>query len=108
MLNERIAVTATGAFGSMWAFYVLVLYGLLPLLVPSAMTTLLYWSNCVQLVALPLLAVGQGVLGRAAERQARETHDDVVEELALLREERGQVALMLQALHIELSTQEPT
>lgn len=86
--NEWVAVHATRLFGTMWAFYLLLVYGLLPLLFPSALTTLLYWSNCVQLVALPLLAVGQGVLGRAAERQARETHDAVLEELKLLREAR--------------------
>lgn len=86
--NEWFAVHATRTFGTMWAFYLLLVYGMLPLLFPSALTTLLYWSNCVQLVALPLLAVGQGVLGRAAERQARETHDAVLEELQLLRAER--------------------
>jgi hypothetical protein len=87
--NERLAVRATWAFGTMWAFYVFTAYGLLPLLFPGAINTLLYWSNVVQLVALPLLAVGQSVLGRAAERQAKETHDAVLEELALLRAARA-------------------
>jgi hypothetical protein len=87
--NERLAVRATRAFGSMWTTYGLFLYGFLPVLLPGAMTALLYWSNTVQLWSLPLLMVGQSVLGRAAERQARETHDAVLEELALLRAERS-------------------
>lgn len=101
-LNERLAVKATFVFGSMWAFYLFALYGLAPLVFPSAINTLLYWSNVVQLVALPLLAVGQGVLGRAGERQARETHDAVMEErqmlldeLALAKEQREQLAELL-------------
>jgi hypothetical protein len=90
--NEHLAVRATKAFGTMWAFYVFTAYGLLPLLFPQAINTLLYWSNVVQLVALPLLAVGQAVLGRAAERQAKETHDAVLEELQLLRAQRADAA----------------
>jgi hypothetical protein len=104
-LNERIAVHATKVFGTMWAFYVLTLYGLLPLAFPNAQDRLLYWSNVIQLVALPLLMVGQNVLGRAAERQSRETHDAVLEdrqllreELQLLRTERDQLAALTTAL----------
>ncbi|WP_051966890.1 hypothetical protein [Kitasatospora mediocidica] len=85
VLDDTLAARATRAFGSMPAFYLLTLYGLLPLALPSAQTTLLYWSNCVQLIALPLLMVGQNVLGRAAEQRANETHDAVLDELALLR-----------------------
>ncbi|MFB7905240.1 hypothetical protein ACFC1T_02260 [Kitasatospora sp. NPDC056076] len=90
--NERLAVVATRGFGTMWACYALVAFSLLPLVFPDQQAQLLYWSNCVQLVALPLLMVGQQVLGRAAERRATETHDAVLEELALLREERDQIA----------------
>lgn len=90
VFNERVAVRATRVFGSMWTTYGMFLYGFLPVLIPSAMATLLYWSNTVQLWSLPLLMVGQAVLGRSAERQSRETHDAVIEELSLLRAERAQ------------------
>jgi hypothetical protein len=96
--NERVAVRSTRAFGTMWAFYMLTVYGLLPLAFPEAQDRLLYWSNVIQLVALPLLMVGQTVLGRAAERQARETHDAVLEELELLRAERAQLLILTTAL----------
>lgn len=88
-VNEGIAKRATLIFGSMWAFYVFACYGLLPLAFPKSINTLLYWSNVVQLVALPLLAVGANVIGRAAETRAQETHDAVLEELAMLREEHA-------------------
>ena len=60
--NELFASKSTVIFSSMWAFYAFVAYGLLPVFFPSYQNDLLYWSNCVQLVALPLLAVGQRVL----------------------------------------------
>lgn len=62
VFNESFAGKSTVVFSSMWAFYAFVAYGLLPLFFPKYQNDLLYWSNCVQLVALPLLAVGQRVL----------------------------------------------
>jgi hypothetical protein len=96
--NERVAVRTTLIFGSMWATYAFFLYGFIPIVWPSAMTTLLYWSNTVQLWSLPLLMVGQNVLGRAAVRQAAETHDAVMQELELLRAERDQLGNLTAAL----------
>jgi hypothetical protein len=84
--NEWLAVHSTLVFGSMWMAYGFVAFCFLPVAVPSGMAVALYVSNCAQLVALPLLAVGQNVLGRAAERRADETHDAVMEELGLLRD----------------------
>lgn len=100
--NEQLATTATLVFGTVWAFYALMLYGLLPLLFPGAITTLLYWSNVIQLVALPLLAVGANVLGRAAEKRAIETHDTVIAELKLAQQERDQLAALIADLHVGL------
>lgn len=83
--NEWLAVHAMTLFGSMWAFYVFLLYGVLPIIDPGHSFQYLNWSNWAQLWSLPLLMVGQQVLGRAAERRADETHDAVMEELGLLR-----------------------
>ena len=69
VFNELFASKATVGFSSMWAFYVFLLYGLLPVFFPKYQNDILYWSNCVQLVALPLLAVGQRVLSQK--------HDDL-------------------------------
>ena len=43
---------------------------------PYPFTFLLFLSNIVQLLALPILAVGQQVLSRASERQAAQTYKD--------------------------------
>lgn len=77
-VNDQIAVWGTGAFSSMWCFYVFFLYGFLPLIKPGWQNTLLYWSNSVQLWALPLIGVGTVVLGRSMNRRADETHDTVI------------------------------
>ncbi len=85
--NQRLAVLITRYFGTMGMFYVLVLWMFGWMLLASAgfgffrtdpypFTFLLFLSNLVQLFALPILAVGQQVLSRAAERQAAQTFKD--------------------------------
>ena len=77
--NARFAVTLTKATGTMWAAYiftVLALIGLLGLLnLLNTLTFLLAtWVSqmFIQLVMLPILSVGQNVLGRHAELQSNE------------------------------------
>jgi hypothetical protein len=105
--NEAFAVRATKIFGSMWTTYAFAAYGFLPVLVPAWMTALLYWSNTVQLWSLPLLLVGSAVLARGTqqlmERLIRETHDAVMEELDLAREERDASKQLLATLTEELA-----
>jgi uncharacterized membrane protein len=85
--NERLAVSITKKFGSMWAFYILVIwmFGWMTLATlgvgvfkqdPYPFTFLLFLSNLVQLFALPILAVGQQVLSKAADKQAAQTYKD--------------------------------
>jgi uncharacterized membrane protein len=85
--NGRLAVFITTKFGSMGAFYVLVIwmFGWMALAVfgvgifrddPYPFTFLLFLSNLVQLFALPILAVGQQVLSRASDKQAEQTYKD--------------------------------
>lgn len=47
--NDWLALHAVIAFGSMFCFYILLFYGFLPLLFPRQETTILYWSNSIQL-----------------------------------------------------------
>lgn len=76
-LNEIIAVSLTRGFGSIWVFYLFVIYGLLPLLAMfhAYQETFLYWSNWVQLAALPLIMTGTNILGRDAELRAAVDHE---------------------------------
>ena len=79
--DERFAAWGTKAFGTMLFFWVCFFYGLLPL-VPALHkheADLLYWSNWVQLWALPLLMVGNIVLSREATRRDLKDHDAIME-----------------------------
>ena len=96
--NERIAVRGTIVFGSMWVTYMFFLYGLAPLMFPARMNELLYWSNTIQLWSLPLLMVGTNLLGRTSEARLLETHDAVMTELDVIKEEHE----MLRQVHVAL------
>ena len=85
-LNSIIAVRLTIVVGSIWAFYAFLLYGLLPFIWPASEATVLYWSNFMQLLFLPLITVGSNVLGRASARRAQKDHLALMEELRILKE----------------------
>lgn len=85
--NEGIALRMTVAFGSIWCVYAFTIFSLVPLLLPQAQNTLLYVSNCIQLVALPALMVGSALLARSGEQRAAQDHEALVEILAAVREE---------------------
>jgi uncharacterized membrane protein len=95
--NGWLAAGITKGFGSMWAFYVLVLWMFAWMFLASVgfsifrfdiypFTFLLFLSNLVQLWALPVLAVGQQVLSRASDKQALQTFQDAEAVLQLTDE----------------------
>lgn len=82
-INDVLAEAITKAFGTMWAFYILVLWMVLWMLLAGLdfwlfkydhypYPFLLFCSNLIQLWALPVLAVGQRVIGRKQELQGNE------------------------------------
>ena len=78
-VNTRIAVWLTKSVGTMWTAYsfaVLAIIGLLAILgwLPALVALLVVWASqtFIQLVMLPILSVGQNVLGRHAELMAEE------------------------------------
>jgi hypothetical protein len=78
-VNTRIAVGLTKSVGTMWTAYsfaVLAIVGLLAILgwLPPIVALLVVWASqtFIQLVMLPILSVGQNVLGRHAELMAEE------------------------------------
>jgi membrane protein implicated in regulation of membrane protease activity len=89
--NDFLAKHATIALGTMWAFYIFLIYSLLPLVMPKYMTTLMYWSNVIQLITLPLLAVGTTILGKNSEDRAKEDHKAIMEQLELIKKMHGEV-----------------
>jgi hypothetical protein len=87
MHNEKLAAWGTKAFGTMFVFWLCFFYGLLPLIpgLKSHEADLLYWSNWVQLWALPLLMVGNIVLSREASQRAKADHQALMEILHDIR-----------------------
>jgi len=78
-INTRIAVGLTQSVGTMWAAYsfaVLSIIGLLAILgvLSPKVALLVAWASqtFIQLVMLPIIMVGQNVLGRKSELQADE------------------------------------
>lgn len=86
-LNESVAVHITMIFGTMWTCYAFFFYGFLPIMFPRYMNTFLYWSNTVQLWSLPLLMVGQSVMGRASEIRAQETYEAEIQEIGMIKQD---------------------
>ena len=77
-LNERIATKATKYFGSMWTFWIFCGWAFLPLIpiLSNYKETILYISSgFIQLAALPLIMVGQDIMGRSSELRAQEDHE---------------------------------
>ena len=85
--NGTFAVFITRKFGSMGTFYILIIWMLGWMILATLgigmfrndqypFTFLLFLSNLVQLLALPILAVGQQVLSRASDKQALQTFKD--------------------------------
>ena len=85
--DGRLAMSITKRFGSMGMFYGLLMwmFGWVVLATagvgllardPYPFTFLLFLSNVVQLLALPILAVGQQVISRASDKQAEQTYKD--------------------------------
>lgn len=113
--NGWLAALITRAFGSMWAFYVLVFWMVAWMFLASIgfwifrfdkypFNFLLFLSNLVQLWALPVLAVGQQVLSRASDKQALQTYQDAEAVLQLtdqihgLAERNGKLTQQIHAL----------
>lgn len=96
-LNGKLAVFMTKTFGSMGMFYFLIIWMSCWMIFatlgfgifkndPYPFNFLLFLSNLVQLLSLPILAVGQQVLSRASDKQAKQTFKDA-ETLLKLQDE---------------------
>ena len=97
-LNERIAIFMTKWFGTMYMFWAFCIWAILPL-IPSLTQYkdyILYISSgFIQLVALPLLMVGQRLLNKESEERAMQDHIIINEQFKALNE----LVLELKDLH---------
>lgn len=109
--NEKLACIGTGAFGTMWAFYIFFVWGILGMLpfLPKSFTglVLLVSSAWIQLWALPLLAVGNTVMNRSSEKRAKEDHLTLkiqLEELKDLHQHNEEIMDKLDKLETMISS----
>lgn len=105
--NENIAVKLTVAVSSIWAFYAFVLYGLIPLIWTEFEPIILYWSNFLQLIFLPIITVGAGILGRASERRQMEDHKHITDSFKTLHlqvETLKEMIVEMKETHVLLNT----
>jgi hypothetical protein len=79
--NGRIGLFLTTIVGTMWAAYLFTLLALVSF--PSAMRTgnsiiMVAWiaQTFLQLVLLPIIIVGQNIMGKAADKRAEQTYKD--------------------------------
>lgn len=87
-LNEKIAYRATKIFGSMGTFWIFTVWAFLPLLpiLKDYKETILYISSgFIQLVALPLIMVGQEILGRSSEKRAQADHETLQDQFSKIQ-----------------------
>lgn len=85
-VNDVLATRLTMFVGTIWAFYVFVIFGLTPVFWPAYETQILYWSNFLQLVFLPIITVGTTILSRDARARAEQDHETIQQEFALLKD----------------------
>lgn len=95
--SGKLAVFIASKFGSMGAFYFLITWMVVWMILaslgiglfkldPYPFTFLLIMSNLIQLLSMPILAVGQQVLNRSSDKQAEQTYKDA-ETLLKLQDE---------------------
>ncbi|MDJ0512589.1 MAG: hypothetical protein QNJ62_03995 [Methyloceanibacter sp.] len=113
-INDVLATRITMIVGSIWAFYAFIIFGLTPLIWPDYETQILYWSNFLQLIFLPVITVGTAILNRDSERRASQDHHTIRSEFSLLkdshqcnhdalREVAGGLAELLRQSNLEVS-----
>ncbi len=84
--NSSFAMYLTIVVGSIWAFYAFILFGLIPLIWPNSEQHILYWSNFLQLVFLPVITVGTNVLNRSNKARSAAEFKAVMQELKIVKE----------------------
>ena len=88
-INDKIAIQATKYFGSMPMFWLLTVWAFLPLIPALEIykETILYISSgLIQLIALPLLLVGQQLLNKDSEKRAFQDHITLNEQFKSLND----------------------
>ena len=99
-INDVLASRITMLVGTIWAFYAFVIFGLTPLVWPGYEEQILYWSNFLQLIFLPVITVGTAILNRDSQARADEDHQTIRKEFALLQEAHGLLGKSLHEIEV--------
>ena len=95
-INDTIALKTVAVMSSIWCVYAFLIWSMVPTIVPALQDLVFYVSGgIIQLVALPLIMVGQNLTGQAAEQRAQEDHDHLVEILADIKEDHEALKTIL-------------
>lgn len=97
-INAFCSEKADQIFTSIWTAYGFFTFSLIPLAASALMAPILYMSNCVQLVALPLLGVSNSVQSAATRKLLQETHDTLMAELEAHKQEHDETQKKLDEL----------
>jgi len=98
-INDSIALKTVAWMSSIWCVYFFFIWSMLPTVIPSLQDFVFYVSGgIIQLVALPLIMVGQNLAGKAAEERAEEDHEHLVEILADIREDHASLKAIVAKL----------
>jgi hypothetical protein len=99
--NEKVAIVATRYFGSMWTFWLFCGWAFLPLIPAISIykETILYISSgFIQLSALPLIMVGQEVLGRESEYRSKKDHEMIEAQFYRMEDAMLKLGLILEEI----------
>jgi hypothetical protein len=101
-LNDVLATKVTLMVGTMWAFYAFVIFGLTPLVWPEHEEQILYWSNFLQLVFLPVITVGTAIMSRSTEARSASDHATIRKEFALLQRTHTDLGSLLKEIGVNV------
>jgi hypothetical protein len=101
-INDVLATKVTLIVGTMWAFYAFVIFGLTPLLWPEREAQILYWSNFLQLIFLPVITVGTAILSRSTETRAAADHATIRKEFFLLQKTHDELRDLLKDIGLNV------
>jgi hypothetical protein len=92
--NDYVAIKMTLGFGSMnafWILFIMVLIPLIPLFSKTMPTIQFISSGIIQLIALPLILVGQNLMGESSEKRAQEDHEMLKQQTEVILEQFDQI-----------------
>jgi hypothetical protein len=95
LFNNKFALYLTLGVSSVWAFYAFVIFGLTPLFWPHYENNIMYWSNFLQLIFLPVITVGSNILGKKAERRSIQDHKRILHEFTELKQMHMELKVLI-------------